>query len=69
MTSTMPRPQIARLMREHDVSDIDLAQRLNVNRSTVWRWRCGTHAIPDRRKAQVAEVLGVSVATLMGLER
>jgi transcriptional regulator with XRE-family HTH domain len=43
----------------------EIAGALRVDQSTVWRWE-KTGRVPDDRKHQLAELLGVSIAYLMG---
>lgn len=57
--------RLAEIREAQDLLQSELAGRLRVDQSTVWRWERGA-PIPDRRKLQLAEMLGVSVARLMG---
>lgn len=41
-----------------------VAERLGVDSSTVSRWRSGDRPVPERRRSQLAAILGVDVAEL-----
>lgn len=42
-----------------------IAERLDRDPSTVYRWETGEHRIPDELKAPLARMLGVTVGDLM----
>lgn len=58
--------ELARIMRERGIKDVKLAAHLDVDQSTVYRWRMRFSPMADETKEQVAEFLGVSVPELMG---
>jgi len=43
-----------------------VAGQLGVDSSTISRWRSGDRPIPERRRAQLAAILGVDAADLLG---
>lgn len=47
------------------LSQAAIAKHLGVHESTVSRWEADISQIPDERKQQLAELLGVSVSFLM----
>ena len=58
--------KIKQRRKELKCSQRDLAERMGYNHSTVTRIETGKIDIPQSRILQFAEVLGVSVAYLMG---
>jgi transcriptional regulator with XRE-family HTH domain len=44
----------------------DLADSLGVSKRTIERWESGETGIPDRRKAELSHIFGVSISYLMG---
>ena len=61
--------RIRRLRRSADLSLRDLAFEIGVDHSTIARWESGAHAVPDDKKAVLADFFGVSRAHLMGWDR
>lgn len=62
----VPQNRLRELREAARLTRTQLAERVGVHPSTVGRWEDETMAFPDERKQHVAEVLGVSVAYLMG---
>lgn len=63
----MPQNRLRELRLERGLTQAELAREVGVNHSRVSRWeRTEGHAIPDRIKAHLAEILQVSVPFLMG---
>lgn len=61
--------ELTRLMRERKVKDVRLAAHLDVDQSTVYRWRMRFSPMDDHTKQLVAAYLGVTVPELMGWDR
>jgi transcriptional regulator with XRE-family HTH domain len=65
----LPTNRIASLRAASNLSRSDIAARLGLkSERTVYRWETGESSIPDAMKFQLAEMLGVSVAWMMGWE-
>lgn len=60
-----PANRLAALREAKGLMRSEIAGALRVDQSTVWRWEQGG-AIPDARKVELANLLGVSVSDLMG---
>lgn len=58
--------RLKELRERRGLKHYDIAARMRVDQSTVYRWESGRGAIPDDRKLALAEVLEVSVGDLMG---
>lgn len=52
---------LARIMDEQGRRSTWVAQQLRVDKSTVSRWKTGTRPIPQRRKLELARLLGESL--------
>jgi transcriptional regulator with XRE-family HTH domain len=70
-----PSNRLTILRQANKWSQRELAQRLapkpngqHLHERTICRWEAGESQIPDERKAELADVFGVSVAWLMGWE-
>lgn len=61
----MPPNRIANCRAASGLKLSEVAGRLGVDQSTVWRWE-KTGRVPDERKQQLAAMFRVSVAYLMG---
>jgi transcriptional regulator with XRE-family HTH domain len=57
--------RLTQLRKAAGLERYDIAAKLRVDQSTVYRWERGG-TIPDDRKKQLADLLGVSIAHLMG---
>ena len=44
----------------------ELAKMLNISENTMYRWEAGLNSPSDKDKGRLAEILGVSIAYLMG---
>lgn len=60
--------RIKQRRQELQWSQRDLAERMNYNHSTITRIESGKIDIPQSRVVRFSEVLGVSIAYLMGWE-
>jgi transcriptional regulator with XRE-family HTH domain len=61
------RPNRLRELREaRDLKRHDIAARLRVDPSTVYRWEDGRAQVPDEAKLNLAKFYGVTVSYLMG---
>jgi transcriptional regulator with XRE-family HTH domain len=58
--------RLRELREERGLTRREIAIRLDVAESTVERWETAKRRIPDERKLELAEMLGVSPAELMG---
>lgn len=58
--------RLGELLAERKLKDVKLAAAVNVDQSTVYRWRTRLSPMSDTQKVKVALFLGVSVACLMG---
>lgn len=61
-----PMTRLAELMANRNITDHKVAGELDVNPSTVWRWRVGRTGIPDSQKLALADLFDVPVPYLMG---
>jgi DNA-binding transcriptional regulator YiaG len=57
--------ELTRIMRERGVKDVKLAAHLDVDQSTVYRWRMRFSPMDDYTKEIVAAYLGVSIPERM----
>lgn len=48
--------ELSRLMDQHDLSDTDLANKVNVNRTTVTRWRSGARSPKLEKLPEIAAI-------------
>lgn len=65
-TAETRNPNRIRELREaNNQSRAELAFRMGVDQSTVFRWENGLGAIPDQRKVALAAHFGVTVGWLM----
>lgn len=64
----MSKPRLRELRDGADLTRAEIAVNLDVDPSTVWRWETGRSAIPDPQKHRLAQLLGTSIAELMGWE-
>jgi transcriptional regulator with XRE-family HTH domain len=58
--------RIVRARKRLDISDAELARRLNVTRSTVHAWVHGEHEPNLASLRRIARALGCEVAELLG---
>jgi len=58
--------RLRELREERDLTRREIAIRLDVAESTVERWENAKRRIPDERKLELAELLDVTPAELMG---
>lgn len=62
----MKLPKVLQKAREAaELSQADLAKKLNVAPSTVAGWELGTHSIRGKRLKQVAKVLNIPATELL----
>lgn len=57
--------RLTELREESGLLRSEIAGRLKIDQSTLWRWEKGAE-IPDRHKLALAAMFGVSAAYLMG---
>ena len=58
--------RIAAARRERGLSQLDLARRVDVSRTSIWKWEKG-QAMPRRPSlSRIAEVLGIRISQLLG---
>jgi transcriptional regulator with XRE-family HTH domain len=62
---TVPN-RLREIREERHLTRRELSLRLDVTESTVERWESSKTRIPDERKLELAEVLGVTPSELMG---
>jgi transcriptional regulator with XRE-family HTH domain len=62
----MPPPNLKKLRLAEGLTGPQLAVAIGVDPTTLWRWESGAGQIPDKRKAELAERFGVTIAYLMG---
>ncbi len=55
---------IRRLRKEAELNQTELAKRLGVHQTVISRWERGLVPVPDDRKDDLADALGVDVAAL-----
>jgi transcriptional regulator with XRE-family HTH domain len=66
-TAEMAVPNRLRELREErNLTRREVALRLGVTESTIVRWESRKRRIPDERKLELAELLGVTPSQLMG---
>jgi transcriptional regulator with XRE-family HTH domain len=66
-TAEMAVPNRLRELREErNLTRREVALRLGVTESTIVRWESRERRIPDERKLELAELLGVTPSQLMG---
>lgn len=58
--------RIAQIRNEKNLSQYDMAERLNIGQSAYFQIEKGKTALTVNRLYQIAEVLGVSVSVLLG---
>lgn len=63
---TLPPNRLAELRRGAGFKLYDIASKLRVDPSTVYRWERGDTTMPDSHKLTLARLYGVSPAYLMG---
>lgn len=68
MQKQMPN-RIAELRVAKKLERYDISAALRVDPSTVYRWEEGKSSIPDDKKLELADLLGSSVAQMMGWDR
>lgn len=56
--------KIREMRKKAGLTQTDLAERLNVAQSIISRWEQGRDEVPRPRRAEIAEVLGVTIAEL-----
>jgi transcriptional regulator with XRE-family HTH domain len=66
MQSQLPANRLRELREARGLKPYDIAARLRVDPSTVWRWETRGGSVPDQAKLDLAAFYGVSVAHLMG---
>lgn len=54
---TQARTQLARLLFEHRIEQVELAKRLGVSKQSVGAWVNGTEACPESRQARIVIIL------------
>ena len=59
---------ISSIMREKKISQKELCDAIGINKQAFTNWKNGTHSSYQKYLPQIAEVLGVSVDTLLGRE-
>ena len=67
----MPQNRLRELREESGLTMAGLAAKLSgpVHESTISRWERSVTSIPETRKHELAELLGVSVPFLMGWDQ
>ena len=58
--------RLRELRDERGLTRREVALRLDVTESTIVRWEAFERRIPDERKLELAELLGVTPSELMG---
>jgi transcriptional regulator with XRE-family HTH domain len=66
MQTQTPSNRLAEIRKARGLERYDISARFRVDPTTVYRWERGESTIPDEKKPELAEFLGVSVAYLMG---
>jgi transcriptional regulator with XRE-family HTH domain len=65
---SVPKNRLEELRTALGISRKDFAAKLGVCERTVYRWETGETAIPRKHWALLSDLLGVSVAYLLGFE-
>jgi transcriptional regulator with XRE-family HTH domain len=60
--------RLGELLDAANIRPAEVAVHCDVDQSTIWRWRTGRSPIPDHQKVRLAQLLGVTIAELMGPE-
>ena len=55
-------------MREHDISDTELARALKVSIQAVWRWKNGVCVPSIDHIANMASLFGVTMEEILGMK-
>lgn len=62
----MEKGRLKSAINRAGVTQTWIAEQLGVDNNTVWRWSSGRHDPDDKTKKELATLLNVSVAYLMG---
>lgn len=62
----MESRRLKEAIKRAGLSQASIARRFDVDANTVWRWTAGRSEPDDQTKKELAELLGVSIAWLMG---
>jgi transcriptional regulator with XRE-family HTH domain len=68
MTMARPLLELAAYRKAHRLTRKELADRLKVTETTVWRWEAGERRPAAKYANKVSKMTGISVGELLGVE-